>query len=323
MHIVTGGAGFIGSVMLWKLNGMGVEDIVVVDNLGTGEKWRNLVGRRYAEYMHRDEFHDLLKRNALPWKPEAVIHLGACSATTERDADFLMRNNVRFSTDIIRWGLERGARVINASSAATYGDGSLGFHDDPAMTPRLRPLNMYGYSKQLVDLWLQREKLEGAVASLKFFNVYGPNEYHKGDMRSVAVKAFHEISATGRLRLFRSCEPGMADGEQRRDFVHVGDCAEVMAWLLETPGANGILNVGTGRARSFNELARAVFSAMGRNCEIDYVAMPAHLAGKYQSFTEADMGRMRALGCPVRFRGIAEGVADYVRNHLMRPDPWL
>ena len=323
MIVITGGAGFIGSVLLWQLNEMGRNDIVVVDNLGASEKWRNLVKRRYADYIHRDRFRELFMADAVPFPVEAVVHLGACSATTERNADFLMENNFHYSRDLCRWALGKGARVLVASSAATYGNGGLGFSDDPALVSRLRPLNMYGYSKQLLDLWLLREGLEGAVASLKFFNVYGPNEYHKGEMRSVAHKAFGQIAATGELRLFRSDAPGLADGEQRRDFVYVKDCAALMAWLFEHPEVNGIRNVGTGRAASFNELARAVFSAMNRPCKIVYIPMPETLAGKYQNFTQADMVWLAALGSPVGFRPLEEGVADYVGGYLVQDDPYL
>lgn len=323
MYVITGGAGFLGSVLLWQLNERGLDEIVVVDDLGSSPKWRNLVKRRYADYLHRDAFLDLVRRDALPWKLDALIHLGACSSTTERNADFLMENNFHYSRDVCRHALDKGARVINASSAATYGDGSLGFSDDPALVPRLRPLNMYGYSKQLLDLWLRRERLENAVASLKFFNVYGPNEYHKGDMASVVFKAHGRIRESGRMALFRSEDPAVPDGEQKRDFVYVKDCARLMAWLLEHPGVNGIRNVGTGEARSFNDLVRAVFAALGREPAIDYVDMPATLRGRYQAFTRADMGWLARTGCPVRFTSLEAGVNDYVRGHLEREDGFL
>ena len=323
MHVVTGGAGFLGSVLLWQLNQQGLDDIVVVDNLGSGPKWRNLVKRRYADYLHRERFIDLVQRKALPFRIDALVHLGACSATTEQDADFLMENNFHYSRDVCLYALEQGARVINASSAATYGDGSLGFSDDPALVAGLRPLNMYGYSKQLFDLWLQREGLENQVASLKFFNVYGPNEYHKGEMASVAFKAHGRIRQSGRMALFRSDDPAFAHGEQKRDFVYVKDCARLMAWLLENPAVNGIRNVGTGVAASFNELALAVFAALGETPHIDYIDMPQALKGKYQSFTRADMGWLEKTGCPINFTPLAEGVRDYVQEHLEREDRFL
>lgn len=323
MYVITGGAGFLGSTLLWQLNGMGHDDIVVVDNLGSGPKWRNLVKRAYVDYLHRDRFLDLVRRDALPWKLDALIHLGACSSTTEQNADFLMENNFHYSRDVCRYALDKGARVITASSAATYGDGSLGFSDNPALVPRLRPLNMYGYSKQLLDLWLQREHLEDEVASLKFFNVYGPNEYHKGDMASVVFKAHGRIRESGRMALFRSEDSEVPHGDQKRDFVYVKDCAWLMAWLLEHPGVNGIRNVGSGEARSFNDLVRAVFAALGREPVIEYVDMPASLRGRYQAYTRADMGWLGRAGCPVRFRKLEDGVTDYVRAYLEAEDRFL
>ena len=323
MYIITGGAGFIGSAMLWQLNQQGIDDVVLVDHLGTDDKWRNLVKLTYADYIHRERFRDLLQRDALPWKVEAIIHLGACSDTTEADGDFLMENNFQFSRDICRYALDKGARFIQASSAATYGDGSLGFSDDPDLLPKLRPLNLYAYSKHLLDLWLVRHGLDKEVASLKFFNVYGPNEYHKGEMRSVVCKAYKQITKHGDLELFRSTSPEISDGEQKRDFVYVKDCTALMSWLLENRHVNGIHNVGTGRARSFNDLGRAVFSAMQRSCRITYVDMPRMLHGKYQNFTQADMNWLDKVGCPLKMTSLEDGVTDFVQNYLSQPDPYL
>lgn len=323
MYIITGGAGFIGSAMLWQLNQQGIDDVVLVDHLGTDDKWRNLVKLTYADYIHRERFRDLLQRDALPWKVEAIIHLGACSDTTEADGDFLMENNFQFSRDICRYALDKGARFIQASSAATYGDGSLGFSDDPDLLPKLRPLNLYAYSKHLLDLWLVRHGLDKEVASLKFFNVYGPNEYHKGEMRSVACKAYKQITKHGDLELFRSTSPDISDGEQKRDFVYVKDCTALMSWLLENRHVNGIHNVGSGRARSFNDLGRAVFSAMQRSCRITYVDMPRMLHGKYQNFTQADMNWLDKVGCPIKMTSLEAGVTDFVQNYLSQPDPYL
>ena len=324
MIVVTGGAGFIGSAIIWALNEKGIDDILVVDNLGTSDKWKNLVNRRYAHYMHRDEFLSTVQGAGLSHKPRAIIHMGACSSTTERDAEFLMRNNVRYSQELCRYALRVGARFIQASSAATYGNGDRGFSDDPATLRQLRPLNMYGYSKHLFDLWAMRENLLGRIACLKFFNVYGPNEYHKGAMRSVAAKAFAQVKESGSISLFRSDRPEYKDGGQRRDFVYVKDCAEVVSWLLDNPECNGIFNVGTGKAGSFNELARAVFAALKLPEAIDYVDMPQELAGKYQYLTQADMGALTAAGYPVgKMRDLSAGVADYVRNYLDLPDNYL
>lgn len=323
MIIVTGGAGFIGSAFIWKLNREGIDDIVVVDRLGTADKWKNLVNLRFTDYLHKDEFFRMICADEIPFKVRAVIHMGACSATTERDADYLWRNNYLYSQRIAEWALRHRFRLIYASSAATYGDGSLGFSDDDRLTPKLRPINMYGYSKQLLDLWVLRQGLEGKIAGIKFFNVFGPNEYHKGDMRSVVHKAFGQIAATGRVRLFKSCRPEYADGGQMRDFVYVKDCVEVLWWLLQHPEANGIFNLGTGRARSWNDLIRAVFSAMELKTDIDYIDMPPGLEEQYQYFTEARMDKLRAAGCPIAFRGLEDAVRDYIVGHLQQKDPHL
>lgn len=323
MLIVTGGAGFLGSAMLWKLNSLGNDEIVIVDNLRDSQKWRNLVKRKYVDYLQRDEFIELVRNNNLPWKVDGIIHMGACSSTTETDADFLMRNNFHFSRDLCRFALEKGARFINASSAATYGAGEHGFYDDPAIIPYLRPLNMYGYSKQLFDLWLLRENLEQSVVSLKFFNIYGPNEYHKGPMASVVFKAFGQIRDTGKVRLFASNTPSIADGEQRRDFTYVKDCVNLMQWLLDNSGINGIHNVGTGGAASFNQLAGEIFRAMGKPAHIEYIPMPAQISANYQNFTQADMSWLKNLAYPHSFMDIGTGVKDYICGYLEERDHYL
>lgn len=325
MYIVTGGAGFIGSALLWRLNQADITDILVVDNLGCSEKWKNLVNRRFSSYMHRSAFLEALRHNDLPGTVEAIVHLGACSSTTERDADFLMANNTAYSKEVCRFALEKGARFINASSAATYGDGTQGFTDGREHVRHLKPLNMYGYSKHLMDVWLLDNGLADSVASLKFFNVYGPNEYHKQDMRSVVCKAFHEISTTGRLRLFKSDHSDYRDGEQKRDFVYVKDVVELIFRLLQHPKVNGILNVGTGHARSWNDLAHAVFAAMDRQPVIEYIAMPEQLRGKYQNFTQADMGWLQRQGRQLAFpfHSLEQGVEDYIRHYLASPDTYL
>jgi len=322
MIVVTGGAGFIGSAFVWKLNELGMEDIVVVDELGHDDKWRNLVNRRYVDYLHKDAFLDLVMDDDVPFEVDAVVHMGACSSTTETDADYLMENNYRYTLTLCTWCLEKGARFINASSAATYGDGSLGFSDDDALTPVLKPLNMYGYSKQLFDIWSLKYGMADKIASLKFFNVFGPNEYHKDDMMSVVCKAHTQIAETGRLKLFKSYREDYPDGGQKRDFVYVKDCVDVMVWLLEHTEVNGIFNVGTGKARTWNDLAAAVFAAMGRDTAVDYIDMPEALRGKYQYFTQADMAKLKAAGCPVEFMSLEDAVADYVQ-HLEKDDPYL
>ncbi len=316
MYIITGGAGFLGSALIWEMNKAGMENILVVDNLSTSEKWKNLVGLRYTDYVHRDVFIKKVRAKGLLPNIKGIVHLGACSDTTEQDADFLMQNNTHFSKYLCEAALKNGVRFINASSAATYGDGSLGFDDAEELVPQLRPLNMYGYSKQLFDLWLLRTKSIQKVASLKFFNVYGPNEYHKHSMRSVVCKAHAEILETGSLRLFRSNTPQYAHGEQRRDFVYVKDCSRILLWLLQHRKVNGIFNVGTGKSRTWNDLAHAVFAALHKEVRIEYIDMPQVLHGKYQNYTEARMDALLSKGCPACSYSLEDGIKDYVQNYL-------
>jgi len=323
MHIVTGGAGFIGSAMVWKLNQMGIDDILVVDNLATSEKWKNLVNLRYTDYLHRDEFLKRISAGSDPFGVRAIVHMGACSSTTERDADFLMRNNTGYTKSVCRYALENGARFLNASSAATYGGGEFGFSDDHAGIARLKPLNMYGYSKQLFDLWAQRQGVLDKIVCIKFFNVFGPNEYHKGDMKSVICKAHKQIREEGLMRLFRSHREDYADGGQMRDFVYIKDCVNILWWLLENPQAGGVLNVGTGIARTWNDLANAVFAAMGLPARIEYIDMPEAIRDKYQYLTRAEMGKLRAFGYTAPFMSLEDAVCDYVTQYLAKDDPYL
>lgn len=323
MIVVTGGAGFIGSAFVAKLNDAGQDAIIIVDELGTSEKWRNLVKRRYADYIHKDAFLERIVANRIDFPVEAVVHMGACSTTTELDADYLMENNYRYSCRLAEWALAQGARFIYASSAATYGDGARGFSDDERQTRELRPINRYGYSKQLFDLRVLREGLQDRVAGIKFFNVFGPNEYHKGDMTSVVFKAFHQIRESGKVRLFKSCRPEYPDGGQLRDFVYIKDCVEILWWLLNHREANGIFNLGTGKARTWNDLIGSVYAALSLPTAIDYIPMPEALREQYQYFTEARMDKLRAVGCPATFRPLEDAVGDYVRNHLLQADPYL
>ncbi len=320
--IITGAAGFLGSVLCWKLNDLGEDRLLLVDDLGTGEKWRNLAKRRYLDLLPKDEFLYRVESGQLDVPVRAVIHLGARSATTERDAAFLYENNVRYAMTLCRWSLAKGARFLFASSAATYGDGSQGFVDGADPLPQLRPLNAYAWSKHRVDQWLQMHGLLDRVASLKFFNVFGPNEYHKGPMRSVALQAFEQIRDTGRMRLFASHKEGVPHGGQQRDFVSVKDCAAVMAWLLEHPAVGGIFNVGTGQARSFKDLATAVFQAMGREPVLDFIPTPEHLRAGYQYYTQADMRRLRVAGYTAPFASLETAVTNYVQGHLLTDDPY-
>ncbi|MBP7342490.1 MAG: ADP-glyceromanno-heptose 6-epimerase [Syntrophaceae bacterium] len=323
MIVVTGGAGFIGSAFVWKLNREGVDDIVIVDHLGTSDKWKNLVNLRFADYIHKDEFYTMVCDDDVPFDVRAVVHMGACSSTTERDADYLWENNFLYTRTLAEWALDHEVRFLYASSAATYGDGTQGFSDDHAGIAALRPINMYGYSKQAFDLWALRQKLADRMAGIKFFNVFGPNEYHKGDMTSVIFKAFHQIRETGRVRLFKSYRPEYADGGQLRDFVYVKDCVNALWWLLQHPKINGIFNLGTGKARTWNDLIKAVFAAMNLAPNIEYIEMPEGLRNQYQYFTEAEMTKLKKAGCPADFSALEDSVRDYVTNYLQKADPHM
>ncbi len=324
MIIITGGAGFIGSAMLLELNGKGEENIIIVDDLGstTTEKWRNLSGLDFTDFIPKDLFPDLLERNALKGI-SAIIHMGANSSTTETDADHLLTNNFGYSQKIAAFSLAHDVRLIYASSAATYGDGSNGYSDDIKGLNALRPLNMYGYSKQLFDRWALKNHILDNAAGLKFFNVYGPHEYHKGDMSSVVYKAYHQILEKGSLSLFKSHRADYLDGEQLRDFIYVKDCTRIMAWLLENPSVAGIFNVGTGTARSFKDLAMATFSALGREPALNYIPMPETLRDKYQYYTCADMKKLRSAGFSDAFTSIEAGVKEYVQHYLSDSNPYL
>ena len=323
MIIVTGGAGFIGSAFIWRLNQEGIDDVVIVDRLSTDDKWKNLVNRRFSDYIHKDEFLQMVCADQVPFEISAVVHMGACSSTTERDADYLWENNYLYSRRLAEWAMKRNIRFIYASSAATYGDGTLGFSDDHSKIDKLKPINMYGYSKQLFDLWVLKNKLENKIAGIKFFNVFGPNEYHKEEMTSVIFKAFHQIKETGKVRLFKSYKKEYPDGGQMRDFVYVKDCLDVMWWLFNNQKVNGIFNLGTGKARTWNDLIKAVFAAMGRKTNIQYIEMPESLRDQYQYFTQAEMNKLKAAGCPVEFLSLEDSVRDYIGNYLQQADQYL
>lgn len=327
MIVVTGGAGFIGSNLLAGLEGRGIVDVAVVDRFGSDDKWRNLAKRELTALVPPEQALAFLDQHAA--EVDVVFHLGAISTTTETDVDLIVASNVTLSMDLWRWCAWRGARFIYASSAATYGDGRQGFEDDgsPEHLARLRPLNPYGWSKHLVDRRIARAVASGEAtppqwAGLKFFNVYGPNEGHKGDQMSVVAKLYPRLAAGEPARLFRSHRPDVVDGGQSRDFIWVGDCVQVMLWLLDRPEVSGLFNVGTGQARSFRDLALATFAAMERPAVIDYVPMPPILESKYQYFTEASTDRLRAAGYDQPFTSLEEGVRRYVQDYLAAEDPY-
>lgn len=310
--IVTGGAGLIGSAVVWHLNRLGHERILIADRMDRSEKWRNLVPLRFLDYLDADA---LLA--ALPHLDDiaAVYHLGACSSTTETDADYLMRNNFEYTKTLAHWAVERGARFVYASSAATYGAREDDFREDLPLDS-LRPLNMYGYSKHLFDQYAARAGLLGRITGLKYFNVFGPNEDHKGDMRSVVHKAFHHIRETGKLQLFKSHRAEFQDGCQQRDFLYVKDAVAMTIFLASRPEAMGLYNLGSGAPHTWLELAHAIFAAMDREPAIEFIPMPEHLRAKYQYRTCATIAKLRAAGYDQPLTPLESAVSDYVRNYL-------
>ena len=316
MIIVTGGAGFIGSCVVRTLNDAGRKDIIIVDNIAETDKWMNMRNKQFIKYVHKSKFLEELPSYE---DVEAIIHMGAQSSTTERNFDYLWENNFEYTKALWNYCAEKQISFIYASSAATYGDGSQGF-DDKTSIDVLQPLNGYGYSKQLFDLWVMHQaKVKPAqAAGLKFFNVYGPNEYFKGSMASMVFHGFNQIKADGEIRLFKSCNPDYEDGGQLRDFVYVKDICSVIMFLLEHKNVNGLFNVGTGRAQSFRELAEATFEALGLEPNIKYIDMPEKLRGKYQYYTKAEMQKLRDMGYDKPFADLKQGVTDYVQNHLAK-----
>jgi ADP-L-glycero-D-manno-heptose 6-epimerase len=316
MIIVTGGAGFIGSALITALNKRQITDILVVDELGTDQKWKNLRNLSFVDYVEKDDFLEMVIEDKLNSSIDAVFHLGACSDTTETNASYLIKNNYEYSKLLAQWATADNIRFIYASSAATYGDGSAGFSDDQEKIENLRPLNMYGYSKHLFDLWARRAGLLKKIAGLKYFNVFGPNEYHKADMRSFCIKAFEQITSTGKVRLFKSYKPEYADGEQLRDFIYVKDAVDMTLFFYDEPQLSGLFNIGTGKARTWNDLVKAVFDAMDKKPIIEYIEMPESIRNQYQYLTEADITKLRKAGYNKQTTPLEDAIKDYVQSYL-------
>ncbi|MFC1807156.1 ADP-glyceromanno-heptose 6-epimerase [Candidatus Omnitrophota bacterium] len=310
--VVTGATGFIGSCLIWKLNQMGIEDIIAVDVAKIPDECHNILRKKYSKYIDREKFLESVKKNTLEIDIDMVIHFGACSSTTETDVEYLTNNNFLYSKELGEWCLRNKKRYLYASSAATYGAGNDGYSDDDLLVSRLAPLNEYGRSKQKFDMWVIDNGLQREFVGFKFFNVYGPNEYHKGDMRSMVNKGYHQIKETGKICLFKSYRQDYKDGEQKRDFIYVKDAIDMVIYFIENPDKCGIYNIGTGQARTWNDLADALFKALNIDANIEYIDMPPQIREQYQYFTEADMDKLKGSGCPCNITDIYDAVADYV-----------
>ncbi|MCD6460697.1 ADP-glyceromanno-heptose 6-epimerase [bacterium] len=317
MILITGAAGFIGSVMACRLNRRRRNDLILCDNFMNTDKWKNVVGLKFVELIAPADLFDFLRTDKKAGKIEAVIHMGACSDTTESDVDYLMDNNVRFSIELCRWAVAQGSRFLYASSGAVYGNGNLGFSDSDELTPKLRPLNAYGFSKWVFDMWVLENGFIDKVAGLRFFNVFGPNEYHKGNMASVVFRAFALAQQEGRVRLFESHNDKYGHGDQERDFIYIDELLDTFFYLFDNKKINGIFNIGTGRTHTFRQLAISLLEALGKPENIEYFPMPEDIRDRYQYHTKADMGKLRSAGYPEQDDRFAEYVKKYVRSYLL------
>lgn len=313
MIVITGAAGFIGSCLVAKLNELGRADLIVVDHYDSDNDIRkqNLANKKYIRYFDKAEYLKLLKRDQFDFDVECILHMGACSSTTETDKAYFQSNNYEYSIAVAQWALKYNARLIYASSAATYGDGAQGYSDDESKIHDLKPLNLYGDSKQRFDCWVLDNKYQQKMVGLKFFNVFGPNEYHKGDMKSVVAKSYDRVALEGKMMLFKSHRPDYKDGEQKRDFIYVKDAVDVVLFFMGHKNTNGIFNVATGQARTWNDLAKALFHSLNKPVNIDYQPMPETLQDKYQYFTQGDMKKLRAAGYTKPFMPLEDAVNDY------------
>src|SRR5687767_2381108 len=311
--IVTGGSGCIGSALVWRRNQLGHEDILMVDRHDDSGKEKNLEALRFNDFGDADDF---IERLGDFNDTDLILHMGACSSTTQTDEAYMMRNNYQYTRDLADFAVANGIRFIYASSAATYGDGSAGMDDGTETLGKLRPLNVYGYSKHLFDQYAHRNGFFDSIVGLKYFNVFGPNENHKGDMRSLVNKAFHQIDVSGKLQLFKSANPDYADGEFGRDFVYVKDAVDMTLHFMENK-TGGLFNIGSGRMNTWNALAKAIFKALDLPLNVDFVEMPEPLRDRYQYHTLADLSRIRAAGYSAETTGLDEAVADYVQNYLI------
>ena len=318
MIIITGGAGFIGSAFAWKCNQEGLNNLLIVDALKATSKWKNLIGLNYADYIHKDAFLEKIKKGEFNNTPiKAIIHMGACSSTTETDVDYLMQNNYKYTKTLAKFAMKKGSRFIYASSAATYGNGEYGFSDTQDIF-KLRPINPYGYSKQYFDETATRNNWLNKIVGLKFFNVFGPNEYHKENMKSMVCKAYEQIQTHNKISLFKSYKPSYKNGQQQRDFIYIKDCINIIWKLLNTPDVNGLFNVGTGKARTWNDLACTVFNSLNTPPQINYIDMPDEIKNQYQYYTKSDKTALeKKLNETLEIQSLEISVHDYIQNYLL------